>query len=103
MNLETAAENFVRETLQTAAAAPHLRSVLASAMLEAAGALARQDAIEDPTRRSFYAEALKTLADHVLGPGGRCKSLEISDPPGSPRVTRGFSPKMPTAAGTRRF
>lgn len=62
------AEQFVRQILTAANYSSVSRTTIAAALFEAAGALARQDVIEDATRRNFYAEALKTLADHVLGP-----------------------------------
>ena len=65
---QRAAEHFVTQTLEAVRQSLVSRTVIACALVEVAGALMRQDVVEDPTRLSFYAEALEMLAGHVLGP-----------------------------------
>ena len=62
------AEQFVRETLAAVQQTTCSRTVIAAAFFEVAGALARQDVLEDESLLTFYAEALQVLDAHVLGP-----------------------------------
>lgn len=64
---ERRAHDFVSKILLAANRSAVDRAVIAAALLEAGGALARQDIIENPTRFSFYAEATEMLSQHVLG------------------------------------
>ncbi len=62
------AEQFVQQILAAVQQATCRRTVIAAAFFEVAGALARQDVLEDESLLTFYAEALQVLDAHVLGP-----------------------------------